>query len=339
MADGKKASVQVVYTTGLSTFVRRDIDILSKRHGVTSILSKDFRSLMKALSGVRKSDVSILWFATMTSAAVALASKLFRKPTVLILGGADVASFPEYDYGLLARPFYRVFPKMAIKHATVVLAVDGGLVEDVRKNTNIKRVIEVVPTGYDPEKYRPAGSKERMVLTVCSGSGWTRMRIKGIDTFIEVSNRMPDVPFVIVGLEGETAEEVRKRSKGNLTIVGKLPEDEVVAYYQRAKVYCQFSIREGLPNSLCEAMLCECVPVGTDVQGVRTAIGDAGYLVLSGDLEACVAIVSKALDATSGGAARSRVVELFSIEKREAGLTRALSKVVSGRTAIGGEPA
>ena len=47
-------------------------------------------------------------------------------------------------------------------------------------------------------------------------------------------------------------------------------------------------MREGLPNALCEAMLCECVPVGTDVQGIRTAMGDAGFYVPYGDRKSVV---------------------------------------------------
>jgi len=41
---------------------------------------------------------------------------------------------------------------------------------------------------------------------------------------------------------------------------------------------------ERLPNALhCEAMLCECVPVGTRYCGIPTAIGDTGLYVPYGD--------------------------------------------------------
>ena len=34
-----------------------------------------------------------------------------------------------------------------------------------------------------------------------------------------------------------------------------MPQEKLIPYYQKAKVYCQLSMREGLPNALCEALL------------------------------------------------------------------------------------
>jgi glycosyltransferase involved in cell wall biosynthesis len=44
-------------------------------------------------------------------------------------------------------------------------------------------------------------------------------------------------------------------------------------------VYAQFSITEGLPNVVCEAMLAGCIPVGSNVGGIPELIETTGILI------------------------------------------------------------
>jgi glycosyltransferase involved in cell wall biosynthesis len=87
-------------------------------------------------------------------------------------------------------------------------------------------------------------------------------------------------------------------------------------------------MREGLPNALCEAMLCECVPVGTDVQGIRTAMGDAGFYASYGDPLATKEAIEKALAIGSGKPARERIRRLFPLEQRE----KRFAEIIEGLT-------
>jgi glycosyltransferase involved in cell wall biosynthesis len=98
-----------------------------------------------------------------------------------------------------------------------------------------------------------------------------------------------------------------------------LSQDKLISYYQKAKVYCQLSMREGLPNTVCEAMLCECVPVGTNVEGIHTAIGNTGFYVDHGDVEGTVQAIKKALSSADGFGrkAREHIQKNFSFEKRK----------------------
>jgi glycosyltransferase involved in cell wall biosynthesis len=90
-------------------------------------------------------------------------------------------------------------------------------------------------------------------------------------------------------------------------------------YYQKAKVYCQVSYHEGLPNTLCEAMLCECIPVGTNRSGIPTAIGDVGIIIPYGDIDAMVKAFSLAIELPeeTGKKARQRIIENFPSERRQ----------------------
>ena len=78
-------------------------------------------------------------------------------------------------------------------------------------------------------------------------------------------------------------------------------------------------MREGLPNSLCEAMLCECIPVGTHNGGIPTAIGDTGYLCEYGNVSEAQRHLKAALHAPAARAtaARKRIIDNFSLDRRE----------------------
>jgi glycosyltransferase involved in cell wall biosynthesis len=107
-------------------------------------------------------------------------------------------------------------------------------------------------------------------------------------------------------------------SPKNVEFTGFLPDDEILNYYQRAKVYCQLSYREGLPTALCEAMLCECIPVGSKAAGVMAAIGDTGFYVEYGDEKGTADVIRKALDLKNelGKKARERIKNSFPEKKR-----------------------
>jgi glycosyltransferase involved in cell wall biosynthesis len=139
---------------------------------------------------------------------------------------------------------------------------------------------------------------------------------------------LPAVKFVLVGSGTDGyIDELRKMAPPNVVFAGIVAHSELPAYYQRAKVYCQLSMSEGLPNALCEAMLCECVPVGTEVNGIPTAIGDTGFYVPVGDAEATADAVRQALSSNKGRDARARIVSMFSVEKREKDLVKIVEEL------------
>jgi len=91
--------------------------------------------------------------------------------------------------------------------------------------------------------------------------------------------------------------------------------------YQESKVIALLSKYEGLPNVLCEAMLCECTPVTTGVCGIPNAQGDAGYYVSYDDEKETKEAIEKALKSKADTKEiRNRIKDNFTIEQREKSL-------------------
>ena len=106
--------------------------------------------------------------------------------------------------------------------------------------------------------------------------------------------------------------------------MGYVPDEELLSWYQKAKVYVQVSAYESFGMSLAEAMLCECVPVVTERGALPEVVGDAGFYVAYEDDKATALGIKEALRSDKGAYARRRIEDLFSIEKREKALIKAI---------------
>jgi glycosyltransferase involved in cell wall biosynthesis len=320
---------KILFTSTLSnSFILEDLRLLRKFYHVDAFISAGFTVPFRLIHRIIRADVTFTWFASVYSFFVVLLASLFRRRSILVVGGVDVARVPEFHYGIWLSPWKSAFVKYALRHASRVLVVDASLQEAaIRLAKYSGDNISCVPTGYDEEVWRPSGTKERYVLTVAGCDDRRRMGIKGIGFLFEVARRCKDLNFVLIGIGPGLLHEIRESVPGNVTVLQRMDRTSLLPYYQRAAVYCQPSFVEGLPNSVCEAMLCECVPVGTDRGGIPTAIGGAGFVVPYGDAAKCAAAIQKALDAPpeAGKKAREHIAGTFPLLRREESLRQAIA--------------
>ena len=236
------------------------------------------------IKNVRKSDLTYCWFAGAPAACAVFFSKVFGKKSIVMVGGWDASFFPEIHYGAFVKIKDKLPVTYVYKHVNKILVVAPFLRDDILKYTKIKRNdIEIVPTGFDPDYWVPSQKKENLVITVGGAKTLLNVKIKGLETFVRSAAYLPEIKFIAINVKEEAKEYLEKFSSKNVIFTGFLSDNEILNYYQRAKVYCQLSYREGLPTALCEAMLCECIPVGSNVAGVQTAIGDTGFYTKYGD--------------------------------------------------------
>lgn len=313
-------------------FVEED-EILLRRHAeVEKLISSGLPALFKLPGGVLRSDLTLSWFGSVYAGYTVFLARLFGRKSIVIVAGVDASKDMEINYGIWLSPWKSRFVRYAYRHANRVLTVDPFLTKEVIRLAEYGgENIRSIPFGFDGSRWYPEGPKERRVVTVASCEDRWRMRKKGIDKLFDAAQTLSDVSFQVLGIREPLLSEIRAEIPKNVEVIEYMPRDQVLPFLQRAKVYCQPSYTEGLPNALCEAMLCECIPVGTIAGGIPTAIGETGYLIPYRDQDGLVAAIRSALDAppTKGKQARERILKEFTVERRETALIQVITELYS----------
>jgi len=331
----KNKKIKILYICfNLSSFVRRDLDILNKHFEVRFLKYNGIKSvilfLYSLLKEIRKTDIVFSRFASTHAFLAVLFSKIFRKRSVVIVAGFDVAKIPEIDFGFARSTIARFLLRFTLNNADKVLPLSNALKRDIFRIGGIKGDnIKVVPNGFDTEKWKPGEKKEKLVITVVEELNENICKRKGIETFIEAAKYLPDVSFVVIDRKTEYSRKLEKNAPRNVRFISvPIQSKELLNFYQRAKVYCQLSRHEGHPNALSEAMLCECVPVGTRYGGIPEVIGNTGFYVPYGDAKATAEAIKKALNSDKGKEARKRIETLFPLERREKELLNIITYLI-----------
>jgi glycosyltransferase involved in cell wall biosynthesis len=299
---------------------------------VEKLIAAGWRALVQIPGGVWRSDITLSWFGSVYAGYTVFLAGLMRKRSVIVVAGVDASKDKEIRYGMWLSPWKSVILRHAFRRADRLLVVDPFLEAEAKRLAGYDgENIRNIPFGFDSTRWTWGEGKEDMVLTVAACHDRWRMKKKGIEKLFDAAGLMPEVRFQIIGIHEHLLSEVREEAPSNVEIIPYVPRDQLLGYYQRAKVYCQPSFTEGLPNTLCEAMLCGCIPVGTRVGGIPTAIGDAGYLVPYHDQAALVEALRRALRAppTDGANARHRIMTEFTEERRERSLVTTLSELMA----------
>jgi len=308
-----------------SSFVRQDEEILARHFEVTRVNYRRPTDIFKILVSVLKCDASFSWFASGHSFVAVLFSKLLGKKSIVIAGGYDVACIPEINYGQFtlsrAKRFMTAF---SLRYADLILAVSEFTQKEVLRWAQPKKNL-VIHNGIDTKRFQAEGEKEDLVITV-GGVSRSNLLRKGLETFVKSASLVPEARFVVIGKEqDDSINHLRSIASTNVSFTGFVTDQELLLWYQRARVYVQVSAYESFGMSLAEAMLCECVPVVTERGALPEVTGGTGYYVPYGDDMATAEGIRKALRSDNGALARKRIENNFSQKERE----RALIKMVN----------
>jgi glycosyltransferase involved in cell wall biosynthesis len=290
----------------------------------------------------------ITWFADYHAAIMVFMGKILNIKVVIIAGGQEAVCYPELKKGVYYKKFRGAFVRFALRHADLILPNHESLVyhenfyydpkgkKDGMKYyiPGLKTKITIVPNGIETDKfYRDESIQKdpKTILTVGTMNSMYDFLNKGFDLFISLARRNPDLNFILVGIKKQFLPWIEEKYPfydiENLTVIySYCPHEVLFESYNKAQVFVQASITEGMPNTLCEAMLCECTPVGSNVNGIPDAIGNTGIIIKKRDVAELESGVRQALNLNLGKEASKRIRENFSFDGREKKMIRVLQE-------------
>ncbi len=347
-----------------SSFVRGDQKILERYFDVKPILLSQLKGKLQygwnnlklffqlLWEGLRKNSVFICWFADYHAAVMVLAAKITGTKSIIFIGGQEAVCYHELGKGVYRKKIRGVLVGYALRNTSLIIANHESLIyhENYYYNAEnphidgikhyvkgLETPVEIIYNGINPEKFIRDYSikkEDNLVLTVGTMNQTGDFYNKGFDLFIQVAERNPQWQFILISLNSNYvnwAEENYHFSKiSNLKVYQSFCPQEVLSEsYNRAKVFVQCSITEGMPNTLSEAMLLECIPVGSNVNGIPDAIGNTGVIISKRSPEELERGIQKAMEMNTASQARERVIQMFSFEKREKEIKRVIVELMT----------
>lgn len=347
---------RLIYIAPLrSPFVQKDINYLSPYFnvlylgfhgsGIFCLFKNLLLQLFQLLWNTPRSSHIVIMFGGYHALLPTCLGRLFRKKVFIILGGTDCVSFPSINYGTFRKPFQGKVACASYRLAYMLLPVHHSLMfrEDSYYSVdssyqgcqfwckNLQTPFTEIHNGYDSNKWKPDGNGKRpnSFVTIAAIPDQSKLVLKGVDLIIQAARSFPHCTFTIIGLQDSS---MKICDEPNITLLPFLPANRLLEILASSRFYLQLSISEGFPNALCEAMLTECVPIGSNVAAIPDIIGETGFILKKRDLCLLQEIISLALLhpdlQTLGEKARKRIVGNFPIENRVNGLLRAMGHVL-----------
>lgn len=345
-----------------SSFVNADREILKENYEVTEFqffsspqnnLRIPFIWLVQffwLVKHIRSADLVYGWFADYHLMIPAFFSRLYKKPMAIVMGGTDAMNIPMWKHGVFSSKWRSPIARYVYRSAAQLLPVSSTLIssknvftyhpkeEEFGIKKELKELpgarINPLPTGYDESFWRIESSeREAVVTTVAFINSSKRVWIKGIDHLLSVAELLPHFEFRIVGIKEELEPVLRSKYtiSENVKLLPPAPLDELISIYNQTSIYLQLSRIEGLPNVLCEAMLCGCIPIGSNVFGIPEVISETDQIIQDPDPKQIAMKIEEQHKTASSDireATRAKMVENFSIGKREKELKDILNELM-----------
>ena len=316
-------------------FVRLDLAELQKRYQVTECyLRSRWLNPAAMWRQVKSHDLVFGWFASWHTFLPIEFARHLGKPSVLVIGGYDVANIPDIAYGHQRGGMKRWLSRRTMRSASCLITNSVYSQQEAVRNaglaqSKVNAIYHGVP---DPFGTLPKGPRASMALTV-GNVDRSNLQRKGHEAFVRAAALMPDVAFVLAGAARDgAADYLRTIATPNVTLTGRLSDEALNEYYRRASVYVQPSLHEGFGLSVAEAMLAGCVPVVNRVGSLPEVVGDSGTYVESSDPAAISKAIEKALAYPDEARAsiRQRILDRFPMARRGQRLEELIRPLLNG---------
>jgi len=309
----------------LVEFYKQDIDILRKlgHEVVTANRPRDVWGPF---------DFYWVWWQTSGVPALAAAA-LRRRPRVLVTAQSSRDPTPS---GLAARsPLARAAAAASMRLTELTLATS----EDTRLGliATASRPVIAAPLGVDTNVYRPMGERDDATVLTISHLTKTNVARKRLLDVVRIAALLPELCFLIVGAELDGATLVREEItrlgvEDRVKLFGEVSPAEKRRLLSCAALYLQPTRYEGFGMAIAEAMASGTPVVSNAVVNVPDLVWDTGVVARAGasvgDLAEHVrGLTSDKQREARGQAARKRVEELFSLDRRAAIVADVLTRM------------
>lgn len=334
------------------SFIQTDLDFLANHYQLTTFIFASSPKFLIPFSFIRQAlhllfigwryDYIACFFAGYHSVLPTLFARLTGKKSIVFLAGTDCFNYPSFRYGNFTRLWYGRSTCMTARNASILAPVSANLVlksSPYYKEDSVvqgiyhwckalKTPYEIIPFEYKPDLFKRTGAprRENSFITVAFGIQGTSFIRKGIDKLLMIAEAFPQHPFTIVGY---APEDFPVKVPSNVNLIPPVPHSEVPQYLSTHQFFLQLSIAEGFPSAVVEAMLCECIPIGSEVAAIPDIISIHGFLVPERNDQVILETIRKAIaypdKEKMGQSARAHIIENYGPGRR----TNALLKLFS----------
>jgi len=332
----------------LFTFVQTDIELISSDYHVITIdqdwgnkLFLPFNLLYQfftLLFVIIRVDVILISFGGYWSFLPALLGRIFGKKVSIIVHGTDCVDFPEIKYGSLGNTLMKWFIHKTYQLVNIILPVSESLVftENNYYTTetlkfgythhlkNITTPYKVVPNGLIIENWLAEDVKKnsKTFITVMTES---QLKRKGADLIFKVAEELPDCTFYFAGVDIVNQENISR----NVIFLGRLTPSELKSWYSKTQFYLQLSNFEGFGVAICEAMLCNCIPIVSNVNFLPKIAGNSDFVLKKRNYKLLIQLIKSILKEdldNLGNIAKQHIINNFSSKRRKKMLIEVLKK-------------
>ncbi|MEO8231616.1 MAG: glycosyltransferase family 4 protein [Ignavibacteriota bacterium] len=262
-----------------SSFIEKDYEILRSAHDVTKveITLLNLSNIVKLIKLIKNYDSVFFWFASLKFFVPCIVSSILSKKIYLVAGGYDVASVNEISYGSCNNFYKKILIRIMLNLATKIFSVSLSNRNEIILNCKIdSSKIVMIYHGFNNFPNLNFQKKENNILTIALLNKIS-FRRKGIDKFLLLADRMPEVNFYLIGNHDDFIKEVLIPK--NVQLLGFVELQKLEEILSISKVYIQLSIHEGFGCSVAEAMQYGCIPVVSNNYALPEVVGECGLIL------------------------------------------------------------
>lgn len=327
--------IKICFVGNLSlAFIKQDYEILKKYFDIELIkIPKTKLGWLKYLFSVskqvKKNKIVFCWFAGWHSIFPVYYAKKYKKKSIIVTGGYDVAFIKEINYG--TKILREKLPaKISFNICDLILPFSKNAEKEVFSLIKEKNKIKICYLGVAEERKKYSYKKENVAITV-GNINWSNLKRKGLETFVKSAKYLPKIKFVVIGKFADSSiDYLKKIASSNVEFTGFISDEDLTIFYKNAKVYVQVSAHEGFGLALAEAMLYRNIPVVTNSGAIPEVVGKTGLYVRYDDEKSTAKSIKKAmeLDYRFGKKAMERIKKKFPIKNRMKELKKIINELI-----------